>query len=63
MTKEEMRIGLEQGRQLTQEEWAAEHEIAAVEELKAEGIAIVTPWKYKDNFQCEVRYIRHAPPR
>jgi hypothetical protein len=53
MTKEEMRIGLEQGRQLTQEEWAAKSEIAAVEELRSEGIVIVTPWKYKDNFQCQ----------
>jgi hypothetical protein len=58
MTKEEMAEGFKRGRQLTQEEWSKSEEIRAVDELAEEGKCIVTPWKYKDNFQCEVRYAK-----
>jgi len=56
MTKEEMERGLAQGRTLTQEEWAHPDEIKWLDELIAEGKAIVTaPWEYKGNFQCARR--------
>lgn len=58
MTKDEMKRGLASGRQLTQEEWAHPKERQWVDELVANGDAIATPWKYRDNFQCEVRFIR-----
>lgn len=57
MTKEEMKIGLLNGRILNQEEWAEKTEIQAVDELVSEGIAIATEWKYSGNFQCEYRKI------
>ncbi len=59
MTKDEMRAGFSVGRELTQEEWADQAEIRAVDELIAEGVAEVTaPWQYMDNFQCERRRVR-----
>ena len=62
MTKDEMKAGLQAGRILIQEEWADPEEIKAVDELVAEGIAVATPWEYKDNFQCERRRITGAKP-
>jgi hypothetical protein len=62
MTKDEMRVGLLAGRQLAQEEWATREEIAAADELIAEGVAIATPWERRSNFQCEVRFVRRAAP-
>jgi hypothetical protein len=58
MTKEEMELGLSQGRILIQEEWASKQEIIYVDELVSEGKAIVTPWRYRNNFQCKMRYVR-----
>ena len=55
MTKDEMRIGLAQGRRLRQEEWSNPGEIDAVNELVSEGVATATPWAYRHNFQCMVR--------
>lgn len=60
MDKGEMKAGLLAGRRLRQEEWAAREEIAAVDELVAEGIATATPWAYRDGFQCEVRDVTSA---
>lgn len=57
MTKDEMIIGLAAGRRLIQEEWADGSEIDAVDQLVAEGKAKVTPWQWKDNFQCMRRVI------
>ena len=57
MTKEEMEIGLKQGRTLIQEEWSSRDEIAAVDALVAEGKATATEWQYRDNFQCEMRRV------
>lgn len=58
MTKEQMREGFAMGRTLTQEEWSHPAEIKWVDELVAEGVAIITaPWEYKDNFQCMRRRI------
>jgi hypothetical protein len=62
MTKEEMRRGLQSGRRLNQEEWSERSEIAAVDELVAEGVAAATPWEYRDGFQCERRVVRAAIP-
>jgi hypothetical protein len=62
MTKDEMARGLAAGRTLTQEEWAHPSERAWVDELVAAGSAIATPWKYRDNFQCEVSYIKASNP-
>ena len=58
MNKEEIRAGLLQGRTLTQEDWSPPETIKAVDELVEEGVAIATPWAYRDNFQCEVRFVR-----
>lgn len=58
MTKEEMREGLIQGRRLIQEEWSTADEITAVNELAAEGVCTVSPWEYKDGFQCERRVVQ-----
>lgn len=55
MTYAEMKDGFAQGRRLLQEEWATPDEIAAVDRLAEEGWCDVTPWEYRDNFQCEVR--------
>lgn len=52
-----MKRGLMNGRQLTQEEWANPEEKKWIDELVAEGVARATPFAWKDNFQCEVRYI------
>ncbi len=62
LSKDEMRAGLSAGRTLIQEEWAASSEIAAVDELVAEGFAAATAWAYVDGFQCERRTVRLAPP-
>lgn len=61
ITKSEMEQGLAQGKTLTQEEWAHPKEIAWIDELVAEGKAFATPWKYKDNFQCEMRRVSGKP--
>ena len=63
MNKSEMKAGLLSGRRLRQEEWASREEIAAVDELVAEGIARATPWSYRDGFQCEVRDVTLATPQ
>lgn len=60
MTKDEMRAGLAAGWRLIQEEWADRGEIAAVDELVAEGVASATPWEWKDGFQCERRIVTGA---
>lgn len=57
MTYEEMKKGFAQGRTLIQEEWSAPEEIEAVSRLIEEGLAISTPWEYKDNFQCSRRRV------
>lgn len=58
MTKEQMRKGFLEGRGLIQEEWANQDEIRSVDELVAEGVAVVVvPWEYKDGFQCRRRGI------
>ncbi len=57
MSKEEMRAGLAQGRNLIQEEWSTAEEIKAVDELVTEGVCTVTEWAYKDNFQCSMRRV------
>lgn len=57
MTKEEIKLGLSAGRRLIQEEWSSAEEIRAVDELVAEGLAIATPWAYRDGFQCEMRSV------
>jgi len=57
MNKEQIRDGLAKGQTLIQEEWAHPFEHRWVEELIAEGIAEATPWEYKDNYQCEMRYV------
>jgi hypothetical protein len=56
--KGEMAIGLAKGRTLVQEEWSSADEIRAVNELVEEGKATVTDWKWKDGFQCDVRFVR-----
>lgn len=56
MTKEEMAAGFKLKRRLTQEEWSTTAEIKAVDELAKEGKCTVTPWEYKENFQCSVRH-------
>lgn len=61
MTKGEMALGLTSGRRLIQEEWAHPLEILWVDELVADGVAAVTPWKYDSNFQCERRNVTGAP--
>ena len=61
MTKAEIREGLLRGRRLMQEEWSTREEIAAVDELIAEGVAVATPWEYRDGFQCERRIVFRAP--
>ncbi|EFO32578.1 putative ribosome-binding factor A [Roseibium sp. TrichSKD4] len=61
MTKEELEIGLSQGRTLIQEEWADSAEISAVDELISEGKATATPWEYQGNYQCEMRRIFGDP--
>lgn len=61
MTKEEMAEGLARGRSLIQEEWADPAEIAAVDDLIAEGKATATPWEYLDGYQCERRRIQANP--
>ncbi len=58
MNKDEIRAGLLEGRRLAQEEWSTPDEINAVDELVTENVAIATPWKYLDSFQCSVRFIR-----
>lgn len=62
MTKEEIRIGLAQGRRLVQEEWAHPLEKQWVDELVAEGAAKATPFTYIPNFQCARRLVTGAPP-
>ena len=57
MSKDEMAAGLALGRTLTQEEWAHPLERRWVEELIAEGKATATPWRYHDNFQCQMRRV------
>jgi hypothetical protein len=57
ITKEAMAAGLAAGRTLTQEEWAHPSEKQWADELIAEGKATATQWRYKDNFQCEMRKI------
>lgn len=57
MTKDEIAEGLARGRRLIQEEWADPAEIAAVDELVAEGKATATPWEWSDGFQCERRLV------
>lgn len=58
MTKDKMKEGFAQRRQLCQEEWSTPAEIAAVDALAKEGYCIVTPWKYSDDFQCERRFAK-----
>jgi len=64
MTKEELAEGFSKGRTLVQEEWHIRHypeEHQAIEELIAEGKAeVFADWRWRDNFQCEVRLIRGA---
>ncbi len=64
MTKEELAKGFSKGRTLVQEEWHIRHypkEHEAIEELIAEGKAeVFADWRWRDNFQCEVRLIRGA---
>ncbi len=56
-----MAEGLAGGRTLTQEEWAGE-EIHALDELIAEGKAVVVAdWEYLDAFQCSRRRVRGVP--
>jgi len=58
MTKDEMRNGFASGRTLTQEEWAHPDEIKWLDELIADGVAVVSaPWEYKDGFQCARRRV------
>ena len=57
MSKEEMANGFAKGRTLTQEEWAHPKENEWIEELIKEGKCKATPWKYHDNFQCEMRKV------
>lgn len=57
ISKTEMEAGLAAGRRLCQEEWSAQSEITAVNELVAEGKAVASKWEYHDNFQCERRYV------
>lgn len=57
MNKQQMLNGFAKGRKLTQEEWTHPQEKIWVDECIKEGKATATDWKYKDNFQCEVRYI------
>lgn len=46
---------------MVQEEWADKAEIAALDELIAEGKAVVVDdWEYRDGFQCERRRVRGA---
>ena len=56
----EMREGLARGRRLMQKEWADPKEIAAVDQLVAEGVAKATPWEYHGNFQCSRRIVTAA---
>lgn len=63
MTREEMVEGLRAGRRLCQEEWADANDIVLVDSLVAEGIAVATPFRYNDNFQCERRYVTAAPAK
>ena len=62
MTKEELAEGFSKGRTLVQEEWQISRypeEHQAIEELIAEGKAeVFSDWRWRDNFQCEVRLIR-----
>lgn len=58
MTKDEMITGLQAGRTLIQEEWAAHEEVQCVDELVDEGVATATAWEWRDNFQCRRRIIR-----
>lgn len=58
LNKEQMARGFAEGRMLIQEEWANPQEIAWLDELVAEGKAIVVAdWKYMDSFQCERRKV------
>ena len=58
MTKDEMRQGFAEGRTLTQEEWAYPDEIRWLDELIADGAAIISaPWEYKGGFQCRRRRV------
>jgi len=58
ISKAEMAKGFAKGRGLVQEEWAHPDEIVWLNELIAEGKAVVTDdWKYKDNFQCKRRRV------
>lgn len=67
MTKEQMREGFARGKTLVQEEWSNASEIKWVDELIAEGVAVVSaPWQYLDGFQCERRRVTgvsSSPPR
>lgn len=62
MDVEEMRRGLSAGRTLIQEEWADPADIARADDLIAEGFAAATPWRWKDNYQCEMRRVYLATP-
>ena len=57
MSYEQLRDGLSQGRTLIQEEWANPSEIADTDKLIKEGYATADAWRYKDNYQCEMRKI------
>ncbi len=58
LTKDDMREGFSRGRTLTQEEWANPQEIKWLDELVAEGCAVVSKeWGYHDNFQCSFRKV------
>ena len=57
MPKAEMEKGLAEGFSLIQEEYCNPAEIRFVDELICEGKATATDWKYKDNFQCEMRHV------
>lgn len=60
MSREEMINGLKAGRTAIQEEWSNPKEIKMVDDLVSEGIAHATDWKYRDNFQCEMRRVTKA---
>lgn len=59
MIYDQIAAGFAIGRQLTQEEWAEKSTIIFVDQMIAEGKAVViADWEWKDNFQCERRLVK-----
>jgi hypothetical protein len=59
MNKAEMERGLSQGRILIQEEWAHPQELVWLNELIAEGKAVLEQdWEYHENYQCQRRRVK-----